>query len=1507
MERPTTDLSGADCRAVVVGTGHHPSGATLSDLPSARRSAAAVADALRSACGMPEEHIELITDPEGPTEVLAAVERAVTEAADGVVVFCFVGHGLLGPGDQLYLATAASTSADSTVRAVPYAEIRNLLGSATARPVVVLDCCFSGLAEAASQGRRRNPYASARPAGSFLLSSASHYAVSFAPEGRPHTLFSGELLRLLTEGDAAGPSRFTLADVYRHLDRRFQDSPARPHADSVGRMGDLVLAPNPRYAPAPDVPSPERVHDGTPCPYPGMRPFLPEEHHLFYGRDALTAALLERVTHAGSPGPVVLVGPSGAGKSSLLRAGLAAADGLGPVLLVPAPGPTPFRELVTCWADAVGRSFGEVADELGAGRFPGPADGGPAPGVLVVDQLEEIFTQCQDAEERDLFVRAVTADTGGGPRVVLGLRADHYGHCLRDPRLSRTVRSGQFTVPPMADEELREAVTGPAEHAGLRLADGLPDLLLRELREEHRGAGDASALPFLAHALQETWARRQDGRLTIAGYHATGGIRGSVAQTADALLAALEPAERPALRALLLRLVHLVDGEGKAVRRRVRTDDLVAAPDESGRQRNRALLARLVEARLVVVDGDRAQLCHDSLLYGWPALGTWITENLEVLLVHRSLAEAADAWDAAGRQPSGLYSGKHLAAVRNRVEDAGRLLELRQAERDFLAAGTAAGRRRTIRFRAGVSLLVVLAIVLGVAVVRAGRASEEAARKQAVETAQEMAARAEDLREDDPLTALQLSLAAYRLAQIPETRSSLYASYVTRTPTVLKTAARPLINLAFSPDGKALAASMRMESGKDGAPAALALWNLGSGATRPAATVPLDDEDGNAVLAYHPKRPILAVQTLTRLVLWDVSAPEHPKKLGERRTAERAVFSLAFGPDGRTVAAGRQDGRLQLWDVSDPAAPVERWERKVSDSYVISVAFHRGGRYLVAGSGISQGSGTSAKASVQLWDVQDPKRPALRDSAHPASAMAVAVHPRRDLIAATGADGLYWWTLGRDGKLTEVDRGEYGISWGDDSPSVSFRPDGRMLAAANVSESGGIERRKVGPGSSDLADSAAELSSYTSVDPVQSVAWSPDGQVLAGGTFRGEVRLWRDRVAAPTVPGRQPAWNPDRPSFSEDGTLMLTETPKEDYGRQAAVWDVSDPRHPRRRFVLPEPWEAQQFVRGKRPALLSHQYRDGGDANFFRLWEFGPEPGSAPVAGKTIRFDEPDVLPAVSPDGELLALGSVEGRVDLWDIRDVRQPRKRGELRIPLTLNNGILWWLRDRTLGVREGDSLRLWDVGDPAEPVKGYLFKDAALHESSAYLRSARVLMTEEVGGGLRLWNLADIDHPVKGDRLPAAPSGYFALNKHEIATVLTSGQVLVWDISDPRRARREGSLRLEKEATSVSVSPDGAWVMTQPPYMLWTRREAGRWDTPAHVTLPFAESAAFLLGERPYLSVVPSSQEGLDAPRDTYLLDLDTDRVYDRLCRKPPPDLTEKEWDDLFPHLSYRRSCS
>ena len=165
--------------------------------------------------------------------------------------------------------------------------------------------------------------------------------------------------------------------------------------------------------------------------------------------------------------------------------------------------------------------------------------------MLVVDQAEEAVTLCEDAEERAAYFRALGEH--GGP-VVVALRADRMGDLSAYPEFAALAERGLHLLTAMKEEDLREAVQGPARAVGLRLEGGLVDLLVREV------LGEPGALPLLSHVLRQTWERREGGTLTVAGYRSTGGIRHAVAPSAESLYDAMgRRSARAQLRGLMLR------------------------------------------------------------------------------------------------------------------------------------------------------------------------------------------------------------------------------------------------------------------------------------------------------------------------------------------------------------------------------------------------------------------------------------------------------------------------------------------------------------------------------------------------------------------------------------------------------------------------------------------------------------------------------------------------------------------------------------------------------------------------------------------------------------------------------------------------------------------------------------------------------------------------------------------------------------------------------------------
>ena len=188
----------------------------------------------------------------------------------------------------------------------------------------------------------------------------------------------------------------------------------------------------------------------------------------------------------------------------------------------------------------------------------------------------------------------------------------------------------------------------------------------------------------------------------------------------------------------------VVGDTGTDTRRRVRLGELAHIPP--------SVVATFGSHRLLSFDRDpvtrepTVEVAHEALLVRWPRLQSWLDNDRQWLAVRRHLAEAAEAWEAGGREPSELYRGARLATALDAVERHHPVLTGR--ERDLLDASCASRdaevvqqQRTTRRLRRSLAFVVValvLALVGGTAAVFQRRAANDNAAR-----AEETAYRAE--------------------------------------------------------------------------------------------------------------------------------------------------------------------------------------------------------------------------------------------------------------------------------------------------------------------------------------------------------------------------------------------------------------------------------------------------------------------------------------------------------------------------------------------------------------------------------------------------------------------------------------------------------------------------------------------------------------------------------------------------------------------------------------------
>ena len=294
----------------------------------------------------------------------------------------------------------------------------------------------------------------------------------------------------------------------------------------------------------------------------------------------------------------------------------------------------------------------------------------PAPGVLIIDQFEELYAPGVEADRRACFIdRLLSTECS----VIIAIREDFYSQIIDHPRLAKALQDNQIIVGPMTIAELREAITGPVIRAGMKIEDGLVELLLIE--SDRRGP--AGILPLLSHALLATWRHSDRMVLTVDDYRATGGIRSAIARTAEEALAGLRADREVAVRTLFLRLVTVVEGVADTRHRVARSELPVEARGD--------VLDQFVLRRLVVVDAGTVEIAHEALLTAWPRLRGWIEADRHGQEVRRQLTEAATAWRDAGADPDLLLRGARLATASELLRHSERAA-LNDLERRFLVA-----------------------------------------------------------------------------------------------------------------------------------------------------------------------------------------------------------------------------------------------------------------------------------------------------------------------------------------------------------------------------------------------------------------------------------------------------------------------------------------------------------------------------------------------------------------------------------------------------------------------------------------------------------------------------------------------------------------------------------------------------------------------------------------------------------------------------------------------------
>ena len=1140
------------------------------------------------------------------------------------------------------------------------------------------------------------------------------------------------------------------------------------------------------------------------CPYKGLNYFDETDADLFAGREALAAILTGRLLGLASSDPpantrfLAIVGSSGSGKSSLARAGLVpalrwnkAAANWNIVLLTPTAHPLESLALSLTEANSSVSAVAKLMDDLAgdprslhifAKRELKASHGSHL--LLVIDQFEELFALCRSEDERAAFINnLLTAATeADGPTLILiTLRADFYAHCAGYVGLREALALQQEYIGAMSDKELRRAIEEPARRGRWEFEPGLVELLLREVGHE------PGALPLLSHALLETWQRRRGRVMTFSGYMSSGGVRGAIAETAEAVFADQFTTEQRAIaRRIFLRLTELGDETATGdTRRRATFNELILKPED--KDLTQSVIKALADARLIITGENSAEVAHEALIREWPTLRGWLEDNREGLRLHRHLSDAAQEWAARDQDAGMLYRGARLARAKEWADN--HPAEMNAIETEFLQSSLALAVSET--------------------------KEKEAQRQRELEAAQRLAEAESRRAQEQALAAAQLRKRSYYLAG-----AFLIGIIMALTAGFFGWQARSVSRLTVA---RELAATSISQLDQDPELSLLLALQAAEDTFKRDGTVIKEVEDAlhrslqahrllltiphGGSLALSPDGSQIATGGEDGMIrIWEADTGEQITALSAHSSR---VTDLSFSPDGQRLLSGGSGGQVNLWDTRNRQQILSL---DTPQETVNSVAYSPDGKLLAAGME-DELIILDASNGAKLLSFSDLTCGAITD---------IAFTQDSTLLGGTYANGCNVVWDSHTGEQVLLDLGNPGIT----GSGVAFSPAGNRLALP-IAHGGALVR--------NLSTAAGSTYFRGHTGEISDLAFSPDGRTLASSSQDGTARLWDSTTGEELVVLAGHKLRVNRLIFFPDGQRLATTS---DDGT-TRVWDISlsgsrewltvgDPSSPAR-YVLFSP-DGRYFATNEFSRVSIHEALTGLQISKLDLGktyqaipEFSPQPDRvastydswAPAlhdttTGKVISLFEGNSQEiyalAFSPDGGRMATGDTGGLIKIWDVANAKELdsleyHSQNILDLEISPQG-------DKLASSGEDGQVIVWDLASSRPEIT--ITENPQFVSSLSLSPDGKRLVTSGTDGYARVWDtttgqllLTLKGHTGEISGVDYSPDGF------RVATASIDSTARVWDaMSGEELLTLRGHT---SGVTGVAFSPDGKRLAT------------------------------------------------------------------------------------------------
>ena len=1197
------------------------------------------------------------------------------------------------------------------------------------------------------------------------------------------------------------------------------------------------------------------------CPYKGLEVFEEEDADLFFGRERIVEDLLGRVKESRS---VFITGPSGSGKSSLVRAGLLHTlkkGGLksseGWLYETMKPGREPLKELALAFSrlksPELANYFQAHADQVGVLHECAESVLSARKDqrfVLFVDQFEEVFTQVGNEQERLAFLDMLAhAGTVRDGRVVVLF-------AMRSDFVSNCATYPALNE--LLSQEFRQIGAMQPEELVSAIAlparhVGLPieDELIARIINDMKG--EPGALPLMQFALKDLFDSQQvQGgiiALTLEDYLRHGGIHKSLERHADTSFARLSESEQDLARSIFSGLIEIGRGT-QDTRRTALFDELI--PANTKPEEVESIVHKLADARLIITD---EQAGKDTVTISHEKLidaWPWLKKlvNENRDVIALQNEIASDAKEWEDHGRDPSYLYTGARLVNAREQLTARRLVLSGPAQEFVQASSTRQRRGQILLYGGTAAIMALLVIAVVVFSRQSVANAWLA-EEAQANAERALTNLQHVETQRAIAAENLQLAREQatLAHVRELAAQAALLRERRFQTSLLLGVE-VFRLMDNPQTRGV-----LLDNVQNRPQLLRYLNGHKGAANSVAFSP----DG---------KTLASAGSDSTIVLWDL---ETLTPIGAPLQTGDVVNTVEFSPDGIILASGSQSNGVTLWDV-DTHEPIAQLTEENS-GFAGSLAFSPDGRMLLAGNWYPT-----------LWDIMTQEQIGEPSDQHANTITSLSFAPNGLKFATGNMDGtILLWDAS-----TGLPSGPTLTGHSGPVTSLSFSPDSSLLASGGNDNT--IRLWDVGaqqPVGEPLQGHASNVSS---------LEFSSDGSGLISASWDGSIRHW-------DLNSRQPVGEPlsgqsDRLldlALSPDGTLLASASAD----GTVALWQTSQIN------------AIGKALRGQVGRISSVAFSPDGKtlaSGSYRGTIYFWDASTGQAIGDPIGGDEGQISSvAFHPDGAILASGSTDSTVTLWDART------RQRIGEPLVAHAGAVSSLVFSPDGhllasASEDDTVILWDV--ETHELVGLPF-DTRPDRANTVVRSlislalspdGNVLAAGYADGVIYLWDRNTYEQI--GEPLRAHTGPVYSIAFSPDGSILASGSedntVIMWDLAthEPIGQPLAGH---SGAVNTLAFHPSGDLLASagfDATVLLWdvaTGLPTGdglRGHTGSVYSLQFSPDGGLLASG--------------SVDNTVRLWDMDPRLWIEKACERVGRNFTQAEWAQFFGEENYRKTC-